>query len=167
MPNLETGLPARDPARPASRGSGSRLIPLKWLACAAGLHLVWEIAQLPLFTLWHEAPPTVIAWAVIHCTGGDILIAAATYAIGSLVAHDLAWPANSPRIRPLAALIVSGVGYTFYSEWRNVYVLGAWAYTPSMPTVFDIGLSPLAQWIFVPLATTILAAVLHRQPWRS
>ncbi|MBA4742763.1 MAG: hypothetical protein H2060_08665 [Azoarcus sp.] len=44
------------------------------------------------------------------------------------------------------------------SEWRNVHVLGSWAYSPSMPTILDIGLAPLAQWAVVPLAATLLVA---------
>ena len=140
-----------------------RLIPLQWLAYAAGLHLIWEVAQLPLFTLWNDAPPGAIVWAVIHCTGGDLLIAASTYGVAALVARDSGWPAGSRLARPLTVLLVSGVSYTFFSEWRNVHVLESWAYARSMPTMFDIGLSPLAQWVFVPLAATVLTARTRRR----
>lgn len=144
-----------------------RLIPLQWLSYAAGLHLVWEVAQLPLFTLWNAEPPAAIAWAVIHCTGGDVLIASVTYVIATLAARDLAWPAGSRLALPLSVLLVSGVSYTFFSEWRNVYELGSWAYTPAMPTILGIGLSPLAQWVIVPLAATLLAARTHKRSQRS
>ena len=34
-------------------------------------NLLWEIAQLPLYTLWHTATLPEIAFSVLHCTGGD------------------------------------------------------------------------------------------------
>ena len=40
-----------------------------WLLVSLVLHLTWEIAQLPLYTLWREETPAYIAWAVIHCCG--------------------------------------------------------------------------------------------------
>ncbi|MGL1834438.1 hypothetical protein ACKVEX_12605 [Rhodocyclaceae bacterium SMB388] len=48
-------------------------------------------------------------------------------------------------------LIASGVSYTAFSEWHNVHVAGSWAYVESMPTIVGIGVSPLLQWIVVPL----------------
>jgi hypothetical protein len=46
------------------------------------LNLVWEVAQLPLYTLWVEATPGEIAFAILHCTGGDAMIAAASLSRG-------------------------------------------------------------------------------------
>src|SRR4051812_35855874 len=46
----------------------------RYLACLAGLNLIWEIAQLPLYTIWSEAPLNKLAFAVAHCTVGDVLI---------------------------------------------------------------------------------------------
>ncbi len=40
------------------------------------LNLVWEVLQLPLYSIWSTAPLVESAYAVIHCTGGDILIGA-------------------------------------------------------------------------------------------
>lgn len=133
-------------------------VPLRWMAYALGLHLIWEVGQLPLFTLWYSEPPHVIAWAVIHCTAGDALIAVFTYAAAALAARDAAWPVHSGRMPAVPVLLISGVGYTFFSEWRNVYVLESWAYAPPMPMVFGIGISPLAQWVIVPLLAILLTA---------
>ena len=56
------------------------------------------------------------------------------------------------RIAALTAMF--GVSYTGFSEWMNVKVLGTWAYAESMPVIrlwnFEIGVSPLAQWLVVP-----------------
>ena len=52
-----------------------------------------------------------------------------------------------------------GVAYTAFSEWRNVYRLSA--YTDAMPLVLGIGLSPLMQWILVPLLAVMALRLLE------
>ena len=44
--------------------------------------------------------------------------------------------------------------YAAYSEWQNREIGGTWAYRDAMPVipVLDAGLSPILQWIVVPLA---------------
>lgn len=131
---------------------------LPWLAA---LSLAWEIAQLPLYTLWHEAEPTYIAFAVAHCTVGDLLIGAAALLLALAVAREPGMAdLRLGRIALLAALL--GAGYTIFSEWMNVTILGSWAYTDSMPTLnlagFEAGLAPLAQWLVVPPFALYLAA---------
>lgn len=130
-----------------------QLIALRFLPWLAALSLAWEIAQLPLYTLWTEATPAYIAFAVLHCTLGDLLIGTSALLLALVLAregHIAAW-----RWRLLAALTaLFGVGYTVFSEWMNTAVLGSWAYDPSMPRIplgaIDIGLSPLLQWLVVP-----------------
>ena len=53
----------------------------------------------------------------------------------------------------LAATLAIGVGYTVYSEWLNTTVRKAWAYSELMPTLpmLGTGLSPLLQWLIVPI----------------
>jgi hypothetical protein len=58
------------------------LIACAYLPWLGGLNLAWEIAQLPLYTIWTEAPPAGIAFAVAHCTAGDLLIGSAALVIG-------------------------------------------------------------------------------------
>jgi RsiW-degrading membrane proteinase PrsW (M82 family) len=48
---------------------------LRWSALAFVLHGLWEMAQLPLYALWHEATALRIAVYVLHCLIGDVLIA--------------------------------------------------------------------------------------------
>ncbi len=40
--------------------------------------------------------------------------------------------------------------FTAWSEWYNVYQIGSWGYTASMPMIFGIGLTPLLQWLILP-----------------
>lgn len=47
-----------------------------YLAAILVGNLVWESLQLPLYTIWREGTLREQAFAVLHCTGGDLLIAA-------------------------------------------------------------------------------------------
>ncbi len=48
-----------------------------YLLVLAGGNLVWEAAHLPLYTIWRSGTWRENAFAVVHCTGGDLLIATA------------------------------------------------------------------------------------------
>src|SRR6516165_6998945 len=69
-----------------------RLLP--WVALAIGLAAIgnffWEAAQPPLYTLWRTGTPREIAFALIHCTGGDILITTVTVAAAVALARFFA-----------------------------------------------------------------------------
>ncbi len=122
---------------------------------AVGLHALWEIGHLPLYALWGDPDRWRVARYVLHCTLGDGMIAASTYLVTALALWRMDWPAVSPW-RGALLVIAAGVGYTVFSEWINVYVIGGWAYTPAMPLVAGIGLTPLAQWIVVPALTLVI-----------
>jgi hypothetical protein len=107
------------------------------------------VLQLPLYTIWQSDAWTIAA-AVAHCTAGDVLIAAATYALAAAIARTWLWPLRRPTLG-IASSVAAGVAYTAVSEWLNVSVLGSWAYAQAMPVVAGIGLSPLLQWVVVPL----------------
>lgn len=125
----------------------------RYLAVAVAGHLLWEALQVPLYTIWSEGTATRIAFAVVHCTGGDLLIATASLVGALVIVGSRGWP--SERFRAVALLTLAfGLAYTVYSEWLNVSVRGSWAYSPRMPRLppFGTGLSPVLQWIAVPSA---------------
>src|SRR5579862_7006671 len=70
-------------------------------------------------------------FAVIHCTGGDILIALASLILALGIAGDRRWPA-SRYWRVALTTILLGCTYTIFSEWLNVVVRGTWAYSERM-----------------------------------
>ena len=125
----------------------------RYLAFAAAANLVWEIVQLPLYTIWREGSPYDLALAVVHCTGGDVLIAAVSLALARLMVGRREWPARRYG-RVAAVAIALGLAYTVFSEQYNVGVRATWAYSDLMPMVpfLDVGLSPVAQWIVIPIA---------------
>lgn len=133
-------------------GPAARQAVVRYVGVVAAGNLVWEVMQLPLFTLWRTASPGYLAFAALHCWAGDLLIGSASLGFGVLVAGRL-WPsAGYARVATVTVLL--GVGYTVFSEWLNVAVRGSWAYAPAMPRVppLGTGLSPLLQWIIVPVA---------------
>jgi hypothetical protein len=122
------------------------------LLVSAAAHLVWEVVQLPLYTIWWTGTAAEIAFAVVHCTAGDLVIMTSSL-VAALFVFGQGWPSSSTSFRNvMLATIAIGVSYTIYSEWLNVSVRGTWAYTAWMPRIppFGTGLLPLLQWIGVP-----------------
>ena len=120
-----------------------------WAALALVLNLTWEIAQARLYTIWAEADGTNIAWALLHCSLGDVVIALTTLALAGMVLGRADWPASRPW-QGGAIVVIGAMAFTVWSEWYNVYRTGNWSYTASMPLIFGIGLSPLLQWLILP-----------------
>lgn len=130
-----------------------RLVVLRrYLAIVFPANLAWETLQLPLYALWEEGDAGLLAWAVLHCTGGDLLIASGSLLLGAVLVGGQAWP-QGRFLRVAAISTALGVSYTVWSEWLNTSVKGAWAYSEWMPIVpvLGVGLSPIAQWIVIPL----------------
>lgn len=130
---------------------------LPWLA---GLNLAWETAHVSLYTLWTEAGPSSIAFSVVHCTAGDVLIGLAALLFALIVAWEKSlaewrWP------RIAAITMLAGTAYTVFSEWMNTSVLRTWTYAEAMPRLelahIAIGLTPMAQWLVVPPVALYLA----------
>lgn len=124
-----------------------------YLAIIVVGNLLWESLQLPLYTIWSTGTVREQAFAVVHCTGGDVLIALSALTLALITVGDESWPHG--RFLQVAGLtLILGLAYTVFSEWLNVVVRAAWAYSDWMPIIsiagLKIGLSPLLQWIVVP-----------------
>lgn len=114
-------------------------------------NLAWETLHLPLYTIWTEGTPHQLAFSVVHCTGGDILIALGCLVAALVLVGSSAWPRDG-FIRVLWLSVTLGLAYTAYSEWLNVEVRRSWTYSSAMPTIppFGTGLSPVLQWFLLP-----------------
>jgi hypothetical protein len=123
----------------------------RYLAVIALGNLIWEFAHMPLYTLWQSGTAGEIFFAVIHCTGGDVIIAAVSLVLAILISGRSVWPGGR-FLQVAATAVILGLSYTVFSEWLNVEIRGSWAYADLMPEVpwLGTGLSPLAQWVVVP-----------------
>lgn len=122
-------------------------------------NLMWETFQLPLYTIWQAETAWQQAFAVIHCTAGDVLIAASALVVGLITVGHQDWPTSHFK-RVAVVAIVIGLAYTVSSEWLNVFVRGTLSYSEWMPIVsfggWEVGLSPLLQWSIVPSLCFVL-----------
>ena len=127
-----------------------------YLAAILAANFGWEIAQLPLYTIWWEAAASDIVFALIHCTLGDVVIGAACLVLALVLFGTRRWPSDECSFARVAVTAVGlSIVYTIYSEWLNVRVLATWQYTTAMPVLppLGIGLAPLLQWIVIPPAS--------------
>ena len=129
---------------------------LPWLA---GLNVAWEALQMPLYTIWTEASPGTIAFAIAHCTLGDVLIGFASLVLALMLGREQG-PARWHWRRIVVLMLLLGPGYTIFSEWLNTSLF-RWSYSELMPTLkiagIGIGLSPLLQWLLLPPLAMFLA----------
>ncbi len=122
-------------------------------------HAIWEVAQLPLYTLWHEATARQVAVATLHCLGGDLAIASTVLVAALVLAGHQNWPGRYAG-RVAALVLLLGIAYTGWSEYSNAIVKRTWSYTPAMPLVpwLGIGITPLLQWLIVPSFALLVAS---------
>jgi hypothetical protein len=80
--------------------------------------------------VWTTGTAREQAFAVVHCTLGDLLIALSALTLALVFAGDPDWPRQ--RFWQVAILtIVFGAGYTVFSEWLNVVVRASDSAWPS------------------------------------
>lgn len=124
---------------------------IQLIMLATPLQLLWEIAQFPLYTIWHEGDWSYIFYGLIHCTIGDLMITLSVFWLVSLLNRSRRWIFSStiPNIILFTAL---GLTYTIFSEIVNTRIKGTWGYTELMPIVpvIEIGGMPFLQWLLIP-----------------
>lgn len=117
------------------------------------LHFAWEMAHASLFVPMDTLPSRqATAWCA-RAAGWDVVISAAAYFGAALAAHRLLW--IRLRAWPLAIYLGVGLGVTIVIEQWALSV-GRWQYLPAMPTIAGVGLTPLLQWIAVPVAILVV-----------
>ena len=140
------------------RGGPARRAFARHVGLLTAMNLVWEFAQMPLYTLWRTGTPGEIAWSGLHCTLGDALIGAAALGVALILRRPVGWP-RQDRLAVVLIAVGIGLGYVVFSEWLNVEVRGAWAYAEAMPVIpwLGTGLTPVLQWLTLPVAAYLLA----------
>src|ERR1039457_459736 len=89
-----------------------------WAALAFVLNLTWEIAQVRLYTIWAEADTLSLAWALLHCSLGDVVIALALFVLAGILLWRADWPASRPWTGSVI-VVVGAMAFTAWSEWYN------------------------------------------------
>ena len=145
-------------SRAALRFAFARFVPL----LAAG-NLVWEILQLPFYTLWQDGTPRSRLFAILHCTAGDVMIGTASLLVAVMLFGRRDWP-RYRHGHVLGTAVLIGVAYAVFSEWVNTQVTISWQYSEAMLRVppLGTGIAPLLQWIVVPPLAYSFALALGR-----
>ncbi len=116
----------------------------------------WEFLQVPLYATFTEAAH----WeATVICTQaafGDALILLVAFVIVATVSGGSRWLLEGGA-GPRVAWVVAAFLLSMAFEVVSLHLLGRWAYSPRMPLVFGLGLSPVLQWILLPPLTLWLA----------
>ncbi len=112
------------------------------------LNLLWEFAHSSFYTDG-EHDTWYIIWTRIHCTVGDLMILFVSFWTVSILYRSRFWW-QGEGVLPIVIFVLSGFGYTVWSEWYNTQIAKTWEYAEAMPTVLEIGVSPLLQWLVIP-----------------
>ncbi|NIR59495.1 MAG: hypothetical protein GWO02_08210, partial [Gammaproteobacteria bacterium] len=153
-------------ARPRAirRERGAARVPeLVLLTLGLPLELLWEIAQFPLYTVWHQNDWGYVLYGLAHCTLGDLLILLVCFEIVAAIRGSRRW-IHARGIFPSGLLLTAlGLGYTIYSEITHVWIEATWGYTEHMPIVpvLGIGGTPFLQWVLIP---PVLLWLMRRTP---
>lgn len=116
------------------------------------LNFVWEFLQMPLFS---DSLASQSHWEVVKiyafASVADGFIMLIAFWVASTVARSRYWFADMART-PVLIFLITGLAITSAIELVAT-AHGAWTYSPLMPTLFGVGLSPFMQWVIPPLAT--------------
>src|SRR5260370_28110093 len=86
-----------------------------YLGACAILLFVWEVLQLPLYSIWRTGTFSEIAFAILHCTAGDLMIASLSLLIALLIFWNFAWPSESFFAVTVTTLGIA-IGSTLYTD---------------------------------------------------
>lgn len=138
-----------DRARPASLWDAPEL-PVAYFSFV--LHFVWEFVQVPTYTGMAELPHWEAIKLCLSATFGDVGFALTAFWLASLAARRRDWILRPTRF-PAAIFVVVGIVLTVGFEYYYTNISLRWTYSDLMPLVppFGTGLSPLLQWLVVPL----------------
>ena len=122
------------------------------------LHFVWEFLQVPTYAGMAEMNHWDGVKLCTSATVGDVGFALTAFWITSAASRSRQWIA-APKVWQIALFVAVGIGLTVGFEHYYTQVSGRWHYSDLMPLVppFGTGLSPLVQWILIPLLVLSLA----------
>lgn len=115
-------------------------------------HFTWEILQAPLYASLGKTDHFVGIAICLQATFGDLAIALAAFWGAAFVGKGRDWFARTGPVAPTAFFVI-GLLATVGLEYLHTEVTGRWAYDGVMPLLpfLGTGLSPILQWVFVPM----------------
>ncbi|MFZ3583804.1 hypothetical protein ACOI1H_16745 [Loktanella sp. DJP18] len=115
-------------------------------------HFAWEMLQAPLFSSMSEVSHFAGIYICLKATLGDLAIALSAFWIAARVGRSRSWFIRPGR-RALVVFFAVGLLLTIGLEYVHTQITGRWAYDGVMPVlpVIGTGLTPILQWIFVPM----------------
>ncbi|MEK6933722.1 MAG: hypothetical protein AABW75_02480 [Nanoarchaeota archaeon] len=119
------------------------------------LNLFWEISHSPLYD-WNKKPlrndVNYYITRILYSSAGDLFLIIIIFSLLSIKNKNIIW-INKPKKIDYLIIIISGLFLAVVIELRAI-TEGRWFYSPYMPTLFGIGLTPLFQ-----LFTTFIIAL--------
>ena len=116
------------------------------------LNFVWEYIQAPTYAGMIEMNHWDGIKLCTSATFGDVGFALTAFWITSLASRSRQW-IFEPKAWQLLMFLGIGIGLTIGFEFYYTTISLRWTYSELMPLVppFGTGLSPLLQWVVVPL----------------
>lgn len=122
-----------------------RLIILTFL-----LNYLWEMAQSGFYENLVRLPFYAHLWGCLKASLGDVVIAGGTYVATAVFFRNLHWVFSGKWRFPALVWIFLGLLVTIFIElWATSNNI--WTYTASMPKIYGVGLTPLFQWLAIPV----------------
>lgn len=121
------------------------------------LNLIWETAQSPLFVFEQQSSVLAISGCLLFCSGVDAMMMLMAYWTVSLTGGGRYWFLSKQPKYTLGFVLVA-LTLAFVSEYSAVHHRKLWTYSDVMPIipVVELGLTPLLQWLALPVLTLIL-----------
>lgn len=122
------------------------------------LHFVWEFLQVPTYAGMAEMNHWDGVKLCTSATIGDVGFALTAFWATALAARSRRWIVR-PALWQTGLFVAVGIALTVGFEYYYTQISLRWTYSELMPLVppFGTGLSPLVQWIVIPLLTANLA----------
>jgi len=129
------------------------------------LHFAWEFVQVPTYAGMADMNHWEGIKVCLSATVGDVGFAVTAFWVTALAARSRRWIAD-PAGWQLGLFVAVGVGLTVGFEYYYTEVSLHWTYSELMPRVpqFGTGLSPLVQWLVIPLLVASLTRRIVRTP---
>jgi hypothetical protein len=123
-------------------------------ASALVLNFCWESWHGLLYDAHQELPASVYVPMMVQMALLDALSVTGLQLFTALFAKVLVW---RPDRKLLAIFFLAGALPAWTVEYVSVHVLHLWSYTPDMPMLFRVGLSPLLQLPLTGIAGVLTA----------